>query len=94
MFAKKSVEPSDLDDVIAGLAFKLHNTDPETPEYAHMVDQFVKLYPLKDATAPKKMSADVKATILANLAGIVILVTHERAHVVTSKALGFIQKLR
>lgn len=63
-------------------------------EYPKMVELLTSLMKSRNETAPSRMSADVKATIAANIAGIVILVTHERAHVVTSKALGFIQKLR
>lgn len=63
-------------------------------EYPAMVDQLVKLYSLRNANAPKKMSADVKATIVANLAGLFLIIGHERTGVITTKALGFIQKLR
>lgn len=63
-------------------------------EYPAMVDQLVKLYELRNANAPKRMSADVKATIAANLAGIFLIIAHERTGVITTKALGFIQKLR
>jgi len=45
-------------------------------------------------TEPKRISPDTLATIGANLLGIMIIIGHERAHVVTSKALGFIMKLR
>ena len=61
-------------------------------EYAQMVAQLETLYSLKEK--PQRVSPDTLATIFANLAGIVMIVGHERLHVVTSKALQFIMKLR
>jgi hypothetical protein len=43
---------------------------------------------------PKSVSPDTKALVMANLAGIILILGFERANVVTSKALGFILKTR
>lgn len=43
---------------------------------------------------PKPVSRDTLVLAGANLLGIVLIVGHERAHVVTSKAIGFIKTLR
>jgi hypothetical protein len=48
----------------------------------------------KDFSAPKRVSWDTWALVGANLLGIVLIIGHERANVVTSKALGFVSKLR
>ena len=34
------------------------------------------------------------ATILANLAGIAVIMSHERTHIIVTKALGFVSKLK
>lgn len=58
---------------------------------------------LKDIEAAEKMraldhpwrpSAETLAIVAGNLAGIAVIVLHERAHVVTSKALAFVMKAR
>jgi hypothetical protein len=49
---------------------------------------------IKDVVTPDRVSKDTLAIIGANLAGIVLIIGYEKFNVVTSKALGFIQKLR
>lgn len=77
-----------IDDALESLLIR----DPDSEQYAAVVDQLTKLYALKPKT--EKLSKDGMATIAANLFGILLIVGHERANVVTSKALGFVQKLR
>lgn len=96
MFTPKTPtnERTDLDVVIDNLMSEMTPVRCDADSYAKMVDQFVKLYPLKDAERPKKLSPDVLATISANLIGIAAILWHERAGIVTSKALTFVMKLR
>lgn len=91
MFAKSETP---LDQEIARLLGELSNEDVAGQRYAQIADQLVKLYKLQEVHNTKKLSADTIATIVANLAGIIVIVGHERAHVVTSKAVGFLTKLR
>lgn len=42
----------------------------------------------------RRVSSDTLALIAANIAGIVLIIGHERINVVTSKALSFVGKLR
>lgn len=95
MFTQKPAEKLPvLDKIIDDLHKQMDVVPAESPEYSQMVDQLVKLKKLESETGRDKVSADVKVTVLANLLGILMIVGHERAHVVTSKALGFIMKLR
>jgi hypothetical protein len=41
-----------------------------------------------------RLSKAQLATILANLAGIAVIMTHERTHIIVTKALGFVSKLK
>jgi hypothetical protein len=41
---------------------------------------------------PDRVSKDVLATVAANIAAVFLVIGYERAHVVTTKALGFIMK--
>lgn len=79
-----------IDDILSDMAH--HPSSSE--EYAKMADQLSKLYSLKEFDSKKRVSPDTLAIVLGNLVGIILIVGHERAHVVTSKALNFIMKLR
>lgn len=93
MIPQKPIEKTGLDKIIDDLQSEMAGASGDSDEYAKMADQLVKLMELKANIGPKRISADTKATIIANLAGILIIVGHERTHIVTSKALGFVRKL-
>lgn len=82
-----------LDEIIDRLMQDMTEVDPDTEKYAAMADQLTKLYAIKNETRSRRVSPDTLANVAANLAGIAIIVGHERVHIVTSKALGFIKKL-
>lgn len=63
-------------------------------DYAKDVDHLVKLHTLKANQAKQRVSKDVLITVGANLAGIILILTHERVHVVTTKALSLVMKAR
>ena len=93
MLTKKTpTEKTDLEKTIERLFAKLERTSPETKEYAAISDQLVKLYKLQADTVKPRVSYDTLALIGGNLAGILLILTHERANVITSKALGFVSK--
>lgn len=63
--------------------------------YAAMVDQLGKLYKLRDeVNSSRSVTPDTLAIVIGNLAGIILIVGHEHAHVISSKALGFILRAR
>jgi hypothetical protein len=90
----KPMDDQNLAATIADLYKQLEVLDPYNENYSKTVDQLIKLETLKNANKRPKISGDVLATITANLVGIGIIVTHERAHVIATKALGFVSKLR
>jgi uncharacterized membrane protein YkvA (DUF1232 family) len=96
MFSKKTdITAQNLDKEIENLLATMETMDRlRDAEYPKMVELLAKLYALRNDNTPKRMSPDAKATIAANLAGIILILGHERAHIVTSKALSFVQKLR
>lgn len=91
----KRINPTDalLEENIERLLQDLKGEEPESEKYASMADQLTKLYAIRNETRSRRVSPDTLATIGANLLGIGIIVGHERTHIVTSKALGFIRKL-
>lgn len=95
MLKKKPAEKDEaLENAIAHVYNDLRNVEPDSPEFAKMVDQLTKLYELKPKPAKDRISADTLVTVGANLAGIVLILGFEKANVITSKALGFVSKLK
>lgn len=94
MFTKKDTEPTALQRTIDELHAKLQTLDPTSKEYAQVADQLVKLYPLAEIYTPKPVSRETLALIAANLTGILIIISYERVHIIASKAIGFVSKLR
>lgn len=91
---KRQSEKTGLEKAIDELHVQMNAVLADSDEYSKMADQLVKLYKLREHDAPRRVSPDTLALITGNLVGIAMIVGHERAHVVTSKALGFVMKLR
>jgi hypothetical protein len=95
MFIKKTpADPSGLEKAIETVLFEMQGYSANDDEYAKMTDQLKKLYKLKAIDTPERVSYDTMAIIVGNLVGIVLIVGHERTHVIASRALTFLLKLR
>lgn len=97
MFTPKSLpKPTGLDEAINDVLSELRGHDVTSDEYAKTVTQLERLHKLKvkETPNPQRVSPDTWATIGAHLAGIVLIVGYERTNVITTKAIGFVQKLR
>lgn len=88
----KKAEPSSLENEIERLLEVLKNMEPTDEKYPNVADQLVKLYKLKEVDSKKRVSPDAMAAAATNLAGILLILNFEHAHVMTSKALGFVVK--
>lgn len=94
MFSTKpAVKDERLDLVTDRLFAYLTSTSVDTEEYGTVIEHLVKIQKLKEATIPSRLSPDAKATIAANLFGILAVIGYERIHIITTKALGLIGKL-
>lgn len=60
--------------------------DPRSEEYAKMAETLVKL-------DKGKISADTKALIITNLAGIVLILNYEKVGIITSKAFSLVRRV-
>ena len=85
---------SDLDQALDNAHEWLKSETPGTDNYAAILDQITKLHAMKTTESSEGVSWNTWATIGGNLAGIALILGHERAHVVASKALGFVLKLK
>lgn len=94
MFTKPQKERSKLDEIIDEVETYTLSLEPSDEDYEKMTDYLSKLYKIREQERSEKISANTKAIIIANLAGIVLILGFEKAHVVTSKALSFIMKLK
>lgn len=95
MIDRKSKDvKSGLDEAIENVFSEMKGFTAESDEYVVMVDQLTKLYALKACDKPDRISNDTLVIVIGNLIGIVMIVTHERTHIVTSKALPLLMKLR
>lgn len=65
-----------------------------TEEYGKIMDQLVKLHKMKQEEMSSSVSSDTLALIAANLVGIFMIIKHERANIITSKAMNLVLKPR
>lgn len=93
MFRRKK-EPSELDRAISEVFADMVVVNADSDEYAKMADQLVKLYPLREIDRSKWPSPDQWLAASAHLTGILLVVNHERMHVITTKAWSFMKSLR
>lgn len=93
MFTRDKEKPT-VQTAIDNALIELKGWDATTAEYAKIVDQLTKLYQMKTEERSSRVRADTLATIGANLVGIVLILRHERFDIITSKALGFVPRLR
>lgn len=91
---RKQSDPTSLEQEIERVIALMSTKEPDSDEYAKMNKQLGALHERRLAEKPKPIDAATIATITANLAGILLIVGHERAHVITSKAVGFVRTLR
>ena len=84
---------SDLDVAIDEATLRVLKSDDEDERKVHLTT-LERLHELKNASRSKPLSLDTAVMAGANLLGIGIIVGHERAHVIGSKALSLIMKMR
>lgn len=96
MFKPKTTpEPSDLDKAISRIYEKLQTLECDSDEYAKLLTQVERLHKMK--TSEKKDPAvkpEAWVAAGAQLASILVIVGFEQARLLTSKAVGFVNKSR
>lgn len=90
---QSTTDNSAIQKAIDQVLTEMEDVTADSPEFAKMVDQLVtltKALPAKEA----KVKLDTLITAGASLAGIIMILTFEKAGIVTSKALSFVMKAR
>lgn len=94
MTTQKPSNKAGLEHAIERVLSEMDNETVDSDEYAKMVERLKALHEMKTVESKPRVSPETALTIGANLLGILMIVGHERTHIVTSKALGFVLKLR
>lgn len=96
MFKKSppSKEDQRLEAAIEDVYIDMGGYNAETEEYEQMVSMLERLHKLRAEKKPKRVPPEVWVTVGANLAGIVAILSYEHTHVLASKALSFVMKLK
>jgi hypothetical protein len=89
---KKREDPIETayDEQLLHLLELARKEDGYTDDYKSIISQATKL---KELRTTDTISKETWATIGANLAGIAIILTHERTHIIASKAFGLVKKI-
>lgn len=72
------------------LEYMEHMPDKKSDDYKATVERFTSLYELRHKS---RISKEALLTVGANVAGIVAILFHERAHVIATKALSLVRKI-
>lgn len=94
-FNRKDETPDSLQEAINSLYSELAGYSANEEDYDRITDQIVKLKKLqKDMNHSWKPSPDAIVAAAGSVLGIVMILHYEKVGVVTSKALGFVQKMK
>ena len=92
MITKKTPTQTGLDKAIELVVEQMTDASPD--ELTKLADQVAKLYKLKEIDSPWRVSPDTLILVAGNLVGILLILNYERLNIVTSKAIGFVMKLK
>lgn len=91
---KKMITRDLYDKEIASVLDRMSKDKAETDEYTTMVKNLEVLARAKSYEKDNTLKPEHILPVAANLAGILLILNYEQAHVITSKALSFIFKVR
>ena len=89
----KQAEPTALDDEIKSILDEMNRVSKTSEEYPKLMKALEQLHKLKAQERPERVSRDTLAVVAGNLAGILLIVSYEHVHVMTSKGLSFIKPM-
>lgn len=87
---KRDKLEKEIDDILEEMTYQTKSGE----NYAKNIEHLERLYKAKSLEKSRKISPDTKAIVLANLAGIVLILTYEKLDHISSKAIGFVLKGR
>ena len=90
-FSRKE-EDTRYDDQIDRCLNSMEQHEPNSPEYATMLEHIAKYDELDHGQKRRKLSTDAILSAAVSLVGILIIVGYEHGNVITSKGINFIKK--
>lgn len=88
------VETIKLDAAMNRVLDDMDTVHTNSDEYSELLSNLERLSKLRTHERPGRVSPDTIATVAGNLLGILVIVAYEQHHVMTSKALGFVPKVK
>lgn len=83
-----------LDGTIDRIIRQMDTVMPDSEEYSKLLTNLERLMNLRSEEPRNRISADTLAIVCGNLIGILIIVSHERAHVVASRGLQLLLRTK
>lgn len=83
-----------LNDEVDRLVLIMGNVSPDTDEYEKMVKNLEVLCKARTNKSPNMPSMDTIVTAVSSILSVILILNYEHMHVVTSKALSFILKVK
>lgn len=90
MFKRDKIVETKIDEEIIHMLELMDQMTAYSDEYDQMAASVAKLYELRQKD---RLSMETLATVGTNLLGILMILNHERAHVIASKAFGLVKKI-
>jgi hypothetical protein len=94
VLSKRSDEAQSLDQTIQMLEDDMRSMSGDSEEYATCLNRLERLYKLKEKHSKRGFNPDTLLIVGGNLLGIIIIVAYEHSHVIGSKAMSQVGKLR
>lgn len=90
---KKREDPIEvrIDKEILHLLELMHDEDGYSDDYKSMANQVLKLKELR--AKPDIISKEAWLTLGTHVAGLIVILSHERTHIIASKAFGLVKKI-
>ena len=90
VFTKKKDKRTELEKEIDKLIDGLRTVNYDTEDYTKRLQIIERLKSLEDDKSKRRVSPDTVLLVAGNILGILIIVNHERLHVIASKALSHV----
>ena len=90
---RKSSNDANLELEIDRVLLAMKDEPVDSAIYADLLERYNHLIQAKAKTSAPPISKDVLLTVIANIAGILLVLNYEKANIITTRAIGYVKKL-
>jgi hypothetical protein len=90
MLNREPKPPTDLELALKRALTQLDGQEVGSKEYGEILDRVVKLHKMKEEEKSSSVSMDTKVRVGANLLGILLIISHERVHLINTQAMKLV----